>query len=616
MTWLNPAAFAYLALIPVVILLHALRYRRRDVRISTLFLWESVMREAHGTLGLRRLIQNLPLLLQIILVLLLTAVLARPALTTAVSDSKDIVLVLDVSASMQTRMPAGTRFSLAQQRALAVLQALPSDRQMAVIAAGRQPRILTYFTKEKALLRQAITSAQTSDAPGDMREAILLALSFSQGSHTQEVVIIGDGAYGSLADLALPRGQIRHLRVSGDATNVGITRLAIRKRLGGGDRYEVFLTVKNFSQQPVTAPLRLTLRRRQFLERQLSLQPGQEERIITTLNRPPKGVLKAELHTDDDFALDNLAYGVIASKTRTWILLVGESNYFLERVLASVPGVLVNMSPQVSEAALPRLLESNHLIVFNGVQPPPLRQGNFLLINTVPQDERLQAEGRITKPQVLDWDRQHPLLRFVDLSDINIEEALVIRPVGGAKSLVDGTATSLLSVIEESRLRLVTLAFDPLRSDLPLRVAFPVLFIYLLRWLSPHQSDFTADQIQAGTPYAVFFDTPVDRVSVQTPNGKKQDYEVPGNPWIFAAAHRVGIYIIRSGEQKRYLTVNLLDETESDINPTDALPALSPTSNAAAVQHAGIIQTPLWPFVLLGAIAALLGEWYVWSRDF
>ena len=60
------------------------------------------MREAHGTLGLRRLIQNLPLLLQIILVLLLTAVLARPALTTAVSDSKDIVLVLDVSASMQT----------------------------------------------------------------------------------------------------------------------------------------------------------------------------------------------------------------------------------------------------------------------------------------------------------------------------------------------------------------------------------------------------------------------------------------------------------------------------------------------------------------------------------
>ena len=50
MTWLNPAAFAFLALLPVVLLLHALRHRRRDVRVSTLFLWESVLREAHGSL--------------------------------------------------------------------------------------------------------------------------------------------------------------------------------------------------------------------------------------------------------------------------------------------------------------------------------------------------------------------------------------------------------------------------------------------------------------------------------------------------------------------------------------------------------------------------------------
>lgn len=54
MTWLNPAAFAFLAAIPVILLLHSLRYRRRDVQVSTLFLWEQVMREAHGSLGLRR----------------------------------------------------------------------------------------------------------------------------------------------------------------------------------------------------------------------------------------------------------------------------------------------------------------------------------------------------------------------------------------------------------------------------------------------------------------------------------------------------------------------------------------------------------------------------------
>ena len=110
MTWLNPAAFAFLALIPVVLLLHALRHRRRDVRVSTLFLWESVLREAHGNLGLQRLVQNLPLLLQLLLVCVLTAVLANPVLTKTVAENKDIVLVLDVECEYADAYPAGHTF--------------------------------------------------------------------------------------------------------------------------------------------------------------------------------------------------------------------------------------------------------------------------------------------------------------------------------------------------------------------------------------------------------------------------------------------------------------------------------------------------------------------------
>src|SRR5262245_18061045 len=146
MTCLNPAAFAVQTLIPVVLLLHALRHRRRDVRARTLFLWESVLREAHGSLGLQRLVQNLPLLLELFLVCMFTAALANPVLTTIVAENKDIVLVLDVSASMQTRTPQGTRFTQAQQRALEVLQALPRGRQMALITAGRVQRVVLFIT--------------------------------------------------------------------------------------------------------------------------------------------------------------------------------------------------------------------------------------------------------------------------------------------------------------------------------------------------------------------------------------------------------------------------------------------------------------------------------------
>ncbi len=177
---------------------------------------------------------------------------------------------------------------------------------------------------------------------------------------------------------------------------------------------------------------------------------------------------------DDDFPLDNRAYGVLEEKTHTWILLVGESNYFLERLFTSLPGVLVNVAPEVTDASLPRLLEANHLIIFNGVQPPPLHVGNFLLLNTSPQDTRLTADGVVVKPRVLDWERQHPLLRFVDLPICILKKRWYIIRKSVATAWCKEKGTSLLSVIEEPRLRLVTVAFDLMRSDLPLRVAFPV----------------------------------------------------------------------------------------------------------------------------------------------
>ena len=206
-----------------------------------------------------------------------------------------------------------------------------------------------------------------------------------------------------------------------------------------------------------------------------SCKPGQEEVIVVDAQRSrSKARVQADIGVEDDLPLDNRAYGVVATPAQTWILLVGESNYFLETLLTSLPGVLVNVAPQVTEETLPRLLEANQLIIFNGVQPPPLRRGNFLLLNTTPQDARCSPQGTVTRPQVLDWQRQHPLLQFVDLTDLNIEEALALQPQAGRQSLVDGTGTALLSLIDETQLRLVTLGFDLMRSDLPLRVAFPV----------------------------------------------------------------------------------------------------------------------------------------------
>jgi len=109
------------------------------------------------------------------------------------------------------------------------------------------------------------------------------------------------------------------------------------------------------------------------------------------------------------------------------------------------------------------------------------------------------------------------LLQFVELTDLHVEEAYAVQPQAGAQSLVDGTGTSLISVIDEPQLHLVTVAFDLMRSDLPLRVAFPVFMNNLLRWLRPQQDETSAGYVQAGMAHAVFFDKPVTQATVQDP---------------------------------------------------------------------------------------------------
>jgi hypothetical protein len=172
-----------------------------------------------------------------------------------------------------------------------------------------------------------------------------------------------------------------------------------------------------------------------------------------------------------------------------------------------------------------------------------------------------------------------------------------------------------MSVIDEPSLRVVTLGFDLMRSDLPLRVAFPVLINNLLRWLHPEGGGAVAGQVQAGTPYPLFFETSVAQVAVQDPQGSEKTYEVQGNPWLFPDAQHVGVYIFRYGESKRYLTVNLLDAAESDIAPAKALPTFAPSGDEASRQAIGVVQTPLWPYLLLMAMVAGFGEWLTWCRD-
>ena len=98
-----------------LVLLYFLKLKRREVSVSSTWLWRSALDDMRVNSPLQRLRMNLLLLLQALALLLLLLALARPVSKLGLTGT-DTILLLDVSASMQaTDGPGGkTRFEHAR----------------------------------------------------------------------------------------------------------------------------------------------------------------------------------------------------------------------------------------------------------------------------------------------------------------------------------------------------------------------------------------------------------------------------------------------------------------------------------------------------------------------
>jgi hypothetical protein len=116
MQFLNPGMLALLGIIPILILIHTLKPKPRQVDVTNLFLWQEVLKERSSHLTFERLKKNVPLLLQILVVILAALALSKPTWTYFGSKKGNMVLVIDTSASMKTKAGSGTRFDVAREK--------------------------------------------------------------------------------------------------------------------------------------------------------------------------------------------------------------------------------------------------------------------------------------------------------------------------------------------------------------------------------------------------------------------------------------------------------------------------------------------------------------------
>lgn len=624
MSFTAPFWLLLLCLLPLIVILHSIAVRWRRTPVSSLVFWNEVLRERRTSLRIRRLLKNLGLILELLAVTLLAVALAGPRLPgRAYAAAGDTVLVLDSTASMETREGARTRFELARVRAMDVLAGLRRGARMALITAARSPRLAVPFTADRDVLRRAIQGASPTDEPGDLKDSMLFAFTLRDARRGDQVILVTDGAFDSLGDLDTSVPWMRIISVGTPRNNVGITGLSFRRTLSGEETYEMFLAVHNFGRAPVSVPLIVSADRAPVFSVTLSLAAGERRTLSVPWKGPTTGRVEARIQAEDDFPVDDRAYAVFAPARSVRVLIVGPDSFFLQKALGSLPGVTVHTASE--PAALSEGIrktaedtrtpaEADDVVVFDGVEPPPLEEGNFICFAAVPPNLPIRVTGQMALPPVTGWSRSNPLLESISLSGLTIGSALRMEPGPGFTPLAVSRESPLMLTWEQKMLKVLLIGFDPAQSDFPLRTGFPLLLANALSWFFPSWLTVQADQVQAGSPRLLSTPGP-STVTVVRPDGARESVASAGESVEFFDTSQVGYYRVETGGQTSEFAVSLSSESESDIRPRFAAQADGAESAEAAATAAGTTGDSFaWVVFAIVALALIFLEWLVWLR--
>ena len=615
MFWGVPYALLLLfGAIPLILFLHSLKPKGFKVSTTTLFLWERVLKQRPLATRLGWLFRkNLLLILQILAVCFLIAALADPSLLHFGAPSGELVVVVDLSASMKATGQSGTRFEAARKQFQSLVDALGSGQKMMVIGAGAQPRLMTAFTADQRRLHEVGRAMAPMDVSGRVKDAILFAHAFLKRGSPDQVVVITDGAFAGAEDFSRHGAQLRFIRVDGGKDNVGIVGFEVRRQADRSSEYEVMVHVRNFTAKVVRAPLTLKLGEKTLIRESIDIEPDGRRVLIYPFQGTLAGSLVARLEIDDDFATDNQAYLAVSDAPPVRVLYVGPGNPFLSNLLRFFSNVQVTaVQPEAPEAL--HFENQYDVVIFDRVPVPALTRGNFILINTLAPNLPLQFQGQGKNPRIVTPVAKHPITDGLSLADLHVREFMRVVPTGDGIVLARSSESPMLFALERAKLRLLFIAFDLMASDLPLRVAFPVLLHNTIEWFQPQRVEFPGQTVHAGTPFALRLPVADGDLEITTPSGKKEQLKVVTNPFVFADTFEAGFYTYKSASREGRFAVNLFDEGESQI--ASRLSTNIADVGARKQEDTGAMASGffLWPFLLVVALCLLAVELFLAIR--
>jgi Ca-activated chloride channel homolog len=604
-----------LSVAALTVLLYVLKLRRRPVSVPFSFLWKRVLKDKEATHLFSQLKRFLSLLLQLVLVALLVLALGDPRLTDKWVEGRNVVVLVDVSASMKATDVPSTRLDAARAKLIGLIDGLGATDRMLIAEMGMAPRPLCTLTSDIATLKDAANRLEAVDTSADLERALGFAVDSLTGLSKPQVILLSDGALGDTSTLKqrfdLGAIDFSYSPIGGEGHNVAITAFSVRRYPLDKSRYEVLLEVMNTDDRD--ADIELTLLGDGEIVDVTRLHLAPNERLprfyqdLAGASRTLEAVIKLR-DGKDVLPADDHAYALMPDRKRVRVQLVSTRNTYLEAALLLDEYMeLTNTAPD----SIPIESSFDVTILDNVVVPLPTRHGARLYINPksggpVPSGKSITEFGFDT------WDKKSPYLRWMAMENIQVIRGNTFLPEQGQKVVAASDFGPLLVSGTVDQVPFLALGFDPRDSDWVLRVAWPIFLLNTINAFIEEDTGYISSYA-TGQTWHVPAPSHLATANVLLPSGALERVPVKEGRAVYAG-DLAGFYELRDdeGETLARFAANLGSPTESHVDANPILDVGKSSTSLEKFSAGG--RKEIWVMLLLAVLAVSALEWFTYHR--
>ncbi len=644
--------------------LYILKLRRRTVAVPFSKLWEKILRDKEATSLFSRLKRLLSLLVQLALLALLAFALGDPRAAATLIKGRNLVVIVDASASMQATdvAPAKNRLEAAKEEVKKVIRGLGGSDRMLIAQMDAAVTPLGPTSSDTSELERALDSIKATDARADFPRALRFATDSLRGVENAEIVVVSDGRLGEAVDSAgkVHLGddiKLTYLPIGRGVRNVGITAFSVRRYPLDKSRYEVMLEVTNTG--PETEDVELSLfadpkpgngkDKGQLVDlTKLRLKPG--ERLprfypnLSGASRALEASLAPLLNSKDELPADDHAFALLPERRRAKVLVVTTGNTYLEAALLLDEYLDVQLvSPRDYAEKVAPSGQKQDVIIFDGATPADPPRAHAIYLDPRGPGSPVKVEGEIKNPGFDKIERKHPIVRWTALDDVNIARGHKLVPQPGDKAVGTSAEGPILVTGQRGGYKFVAIGFDPRDSDLPLRVAWPLLLLNSVNFFTDEDSQYISS-FRTGDVWRVPVVTQTGQAKLKTPAGNEvlvpvhegravylgenagfyelagaegvdptKGLDVPLTPEPGAPAGAGAPLQPAANTTTAAFAANLLDAEESSIEAAKELVVDGKKAGTLSGFQIGV-RREIWIYLLIAAILLTAIEWITYHR--